>query len=248
MSKEEEEEEQPHRAQKMKISAPQDPILHVPRPRLDGNGKVLRIEDHELDKETLEAALTAMAAYIHARHQTITTITVGGAVNTLLLQSRPSTHDVDFLGTNLTNDQRVLLDEAALHAETQSPTPLGGEWFNNHAILWLPPNVHREVTREALEQHEILFQRPGLEILVAPWHYALCGKMNRLVRERERRPYDVADAAAYLRQYVLRHGETVSKGSIWRWCDVYQKDTSEDVICAVNEEYRRLYGSDGISD
>ena len=155
--------------------------------------------------------------------------------------------DVDFLGTNLTNDQRALLDRAARHAETQSPTPLGGDWFNNQAILWLPPDVHRQLTREAFDQPEILFRKPGLELLVAPWHYALCGKMNRLVRPAERRPYDVSDAVAYLRRYILKHGGPVERACVWGWCRVYQKETSDDVMRAVNEEYRRLYGCDGIA-
>ena len=65
-----------------------------------------------------------MAAFIDRQGQVITIIAVGGAVNTMLLQSRLSTHDMDFFGTNLNNDQRTLLNEAAGCAEMQSRTPL----------------------------------------------------------------------------------------------------------------------------
>lgn len=211
------------RAQITNISGPQDPLMHIPRPRIDHDGRLLRIEDHELDRRTLEAALTTMAVYIDRRRQNITIITVGGAVNTMLLQSRQSTHDVDFCGTNLNNDQRILLDEAARYAEEQSQTPLGGEWFNNQMMLWLPPNIHRQVTQEALEQDEVVFERRGLKVVAAPWKYALCGKMNRLVRPHEARPYDVTDAASYLHHYILKHGGPVSAAQIKQWCRAYQK-------------------------
>ncbi len=240
-------EKEPRRAQITKISRPQDLIMHAPRPRVDCDGRVIRIEDHELDKRTLEAALLTMADYIDMQGQNITIITVGGAVNTLLLQNRQSTHDVDFFGTNLNNNQRILLDEAARYAERRSRTPLGGEWFNNQGMLWLPPNVHRKVTQEALEQNEVVFFSRGLKLVAAPWNYALCGKMNRLIRPDQARLYDITDAASYLHQYILRNGGPVSATRIKRWCQVYQKDTSNEVIRAVNKEYRRLYRRDGIA-
>lgn len=229
------------------ISGPQDLIMYVPRPRIDSEGRAIRIEDHELDKRTLEAALTAMANFIDMQRQNITIITVGGAVNTLLLQNRHSTHDVDFFGTNLTNDQRILLDEAARYAEEKSQTPLGGEWFNNQTMQWLPPNVHRKVTQEALEQNEVVFHEKGLKVVAAPWNYALCGKMNRLVRADQARSYDVTDAASYLHYHILKHGGPVSAARIQRWCQAYQKDTSNHVIRAVKKEYQRLYRKDGIT-
>lgn len=112
-----------------------------------------------MNRRTLRAALTTIADFIDSQHENITVITVGGAVNNMLLQTRQTTHEVDFLGTNLNNTQRVLLDDAAKYAERRSPTPLGGEWFNNQTMLWLPPNVHRTVTEEALLQNEVVFEK-----------------------------------------------------------------------------------------
>ncbi|KAI4257446.1 MAG: hypothetical protein L6R42_005656 [Xanthoria sp. 1 TBL-2021] len=229
------------------ISRPQELILQVPRPQVDYNGRPIRVEDYELDRQTLRAALTAMANYIDNQRQEITIITVGGAVNTMLLQTRDSTHDVDFFGTNLNNNQRVLLDEAAKYAERKSLTPLGAEWFNSQTMLWLPPDVHHTVTDEALRQNEIVFHKRGLKVIAAPWNYALCGKMNRLVRPDQTRPYDLADAVSYLRYYIEKHGRPVSSARIKEWCRHYQKETSNEVIRAINEEYKRRYRTDGIS-
>lgn len=229
-----------------RISRPQDPILQVPRPRVDYDGRPIRIEDYELDRATPRAALARMADYIDNQGQSITVITVGGAVNTILLQNRQSTHDVDFFGTNLNNDQRVILDEAARYAERKSPTPLGGEWFNSHTMLWLPLDAHRRITQEALEQDEVVFEKRGLRVIAAPWNYAMCGKMNRLVRGDEARPYDLSDAASYLRHFILRHGGPVSVARIKEWCRNYAKNTDDEVIRAVAREYRRLHGEAGI--
>ena len=229
------------------ISAPQELMLHVPRPEVDYNNRPIRIEDHELNRQTLRAALTTMANYIDSHRQDITVITVGGAVNTMLLQTRESTHDVDFFGTNLNNNQRILLNDAAKYAERRSATPLGGEWFNNQTMLWLPPDVHRTVTEEALRQNEVVVEKRGLKIVAAPWNYALCGKMNRLVRPDQLRPYDLPDAVAYLRYYIRKNGGPVPAARIKAWCRSYQKDTSNEVIRSINREYKRLYRTDGIS-
>lgn len=229
------------------ISGPSDLIMQAPRPRLDYGGRPIRVEDYELDRRTLEAALTYMAQYIENQRQAITVIAVGGVVNTMLLQNRQSTHDVDFFGTNINNRQRILLDEAAKYAERKTSTPLGGEWFNNQTMLWMPPDVQRKVTREALEQNEVVFQKRGLKVLAAPWNYAMCGKINRLVRGDEARPYDLTDAVSYLRCFIQRHGGPIPVARVKRWCQEYQKTTTDDVIRSISREYMRIHGTAGIS-
>ena len=221
--------------------------MHVPRPPIGHNERPTRVKKYELDRPTLQAALTAMADFIASQRQCITIVIVGGAVNILLIQNRRSTHDVDFFGTNIDGHQRILLDDAARYAERRSQTPLGGEWFDNQTMLWLPPKIHRKVTQEALEQNEVVFERKGLKVVAAPWRYALCGKMGRLVHPAQAQPYDITDAASYLRQHILKHGGPVSEAHIKHWCQDYQKDTSDEVIRTVNTEYRRLYGEDGIT-
>ena len=71
--------------------------------------------------------------------------------------------------------------------------------------------------------------------------------MDRLVRPAQAQPYDITDAASYLRQHILKHGGPVSEAQIKRWCQDYLKDTSDEVIHAINIEYQHLYGEDGIA-
>jgi len=223
-------------------------MIHVPRREADYNGEpIISDQDYQLDRHTLQAALATMADFIDSQRQNITVITVGGAVNTLLLQTRRATHDIDFLGTNLNNNERILLDQASKYANRKSRTPLGGNWFNNQTMLWIPANVNRDITEQAIQQNEVVFQRRGLRIIAAPWNYALCGKMNRLVTNRDIRTYDLSDAADYLHRYIERHGgRPVAVAEVRRWAQVFAKQTSDAVIRSVGKEYRRVYRRDGL--
>ena len=59
--------------------------------------------------------------------------------------TEPAVHSLyRLLSKNIDNAQPKLLDDAARYAERRSQETLGGEWFNNQAILWLPPNVRRK--------------------------------------------------------------------------------------------------------
>lgn len=194
-------------------------MIPIPQRRSDQQEVPIGSEDHELDKQTLEHALMLMAEYIHRKGQDLTIITLGGATNTLLLQNRPSTHDIDFLGANLNDDQCRLLGRAARYAERRSPTPLGREWFNNAWILWIPVEVHRRITREAIDQDEIVFQGRGLKVVAAPWKFAFCCKMNRLARNTQGgRTQDLSDAVSYLHRHIQRRGgRPVLAGTIIEW-------------------------------
>ena len=237
----------PPRVVPQNISRPQEIMLHIPRRRVDAYGRLVPMETHELDRQTLETALTNMARFLDSNGHDITVVTVGGAVNTLLLQSRQSTHDVDFFGTNINNPQRSLLDEAAEFAERQSPSPLGADWFNNETVLWLSPRVHEQLTAEAIAQNEVVFRRSGLKLLAAPWNYAMCGKMNRLVLPEQTRVYDLSDAPHYLHNYMRVNGQRpVTKEQIRQWCHIYRKNTNEQIIERVRKEHLCLYRSNAI--
>ncbi|KAF2208583.1 hypothetical protein CERZMDRAFT_49065 [Cercospora zeae-maydis SCOH1-5] len=237
----------------LQIGSPSDMILHIPRQRLDSNGIPIQATDHEIDRDTMRTALANMAAYLVNKQQNLTVLAIGGAVNLLLLGSRLSTHDLDFLGTHLTNDHRVLLDEAALYAEHRSSQPLGAEWFNNQCQMWLSPVTHRQVTEQALRQNEIVFQQGGLTVIAAPWILAFATKTHRISRSRrgERaaraRPYDVTDAALYLRKYILtKDGSAQRKSDVLAQCLAYGFRVDEVDLQAVNNEYRRLFSIEGL--
>jgi len=188
-----------------------------------------------------------MAERLHSRNASLTVIVVGGVVNTIFLGTRQSTHDVDILGTNLNNDQLRMLDDAAHYAEQRSPVPLGAEWFNSDTKMWLGPDLHRELTNIAMEQDERVFQRPGLTLLAAPWNYAFCAKIARILTG-EVRPYDLTDAATYLHRYIQRNGgRPVQVGQIEGWAQRFGRSTDRAyLIREVNAEYRRLYRHEGI--
>ncbi|KAL9127371.1 MAG: hypothetical protein Q9217_003743 [Psora testacea] len=229
------------------ISSPQETLVTVHWPQVDARGNNFCIEEYQLNRQTLDTAFSLMAKYITQQHRSITIIAVEGAVNVLLLQTRQSTHHVVFFGTNLDNEESILLNNAARYAEQSSPISLGDEWFNNQTILCLPPGIHEIVTQGAFQQDEIVFNREGLKILAAPWDYAMCGQMDRLTLQNRVRPYDLSDAVAYLHYYIHRHGgQPVTIATVKDWCHSYQKQTSDDVIKGVNREYRRCYGTDGI--
>lgn len=245
--------EEPSPQRPLQISGPTDMILQVPRQQRDANGVPIKATDHQIDLKTMQAALTNMAEYLDSKGQTLTVITVGGAVNLLLLRSRQTTHDVDFFGTNLTNSQRVALEEAAKFAENQSSAPLGAEWFNNATQLWLSQPLHRQLTDQAIQQNEIVFQRGGLTVIAAPWMYAFASKMHRVAQSRrgERgasaRPYDPTDAAAYLHKYIqTREGRAPVESDVQARCGEYGFLVDAIDLQAVNDEHRRLYHVDGI--
>ncbi|KAM3417333.1 hypothetical protein BST61_g5584 [Cercospora zeina] len=192
----------------------------------------------------MRTALANMGAYLANKQQNLTVLAIGGAVNLLLLGSRQSTHDLDFLGTHLTNDHRVVLDEAALYAERSSSQPLGAEWFNNQCQMWLSPVTHRQVTEQALRQNEIVFQH---------WMLAFATKTHRISRSRRgeqaarARPYDATDAAVYLRKYVLANGGRAQrKSDIQAQCLEYGFRVDGVDLEAVNNEYRRLFLVEGL--
>lgn len=237
----------------MQIGSPTDLILQIPRPQLDANGVPIQAVDHEIDRDTMQAALRSMGSYLVSKGQNLTVIAVGGVVNLLLLRSRQSTHDLDFFGTHLDNHERASLGEAARFAETQSGKPLGIEWFNNQTQMWLSPPRHRQLTEQSLQQNEVVFQSSGLKIVAAPWTYALASKTHRIAQDRrgeqnaKARPYDATDAAAYLRKYIRGHGDRPQRfEAVQAWCREYGFQVDVRDLAAVASEYRRMYNEDGL--
>jgi hypothetical protein len=192
--------------------------MSIPAPRVDQIGNLVFGEEHDLDRQALEHSLELMAkyihqqdqeltVYIHQQDQELTVIIIGAAINTLLLRNRCMTHNVDFFGTNIDNNQRRSLGHAVSYAERQSPSTLGASWFDNeNEVTICDLDVHLKVTHEALAQNEIGFQRTGLKITASPWQFAFCAKVSRFASGRKggARPYDLTDAVSYLHRYTQR--------------------------------------------
>jgi hypothetical protein len=231
------------------IGRPTDVSIHIPRNRADEHGVPLQQVSHEVDRASLENALDIMAAYLHEKHKQLTVIAVGGAVNTIFLRTRNSTHDVDIFGSNLGNQDRILLDEAMHHAREQSTTPLGTDWFNTENQMWMTSRLHKELTNEAIEQNAVVYNQPGLTVLAAPWEYAFSGKISRLLKGGDQvRPYDVSDAVHYLDIYIKQgSGQPVPVTTIEGWAKRFGHTTKRSYLLnEVNAKYKAQYKGTGI--
>ncbi|KAG8417596.1 hypothetical protein J3459_006530 [Metarhizium acridum] len=80
--------------QSMSISGPVTPPGQVPAPERDEHGLRREYAQHEVTDQVLLAALGSVAEFLHYRENMVL-VAVGGAVNTILLRSRKTTHDVD---------------------------------------------------------------------------------------------------------------------------------------------------------
>lgn len=132
-----------------------------------------------LTRDILLKALSTVASFIKKKGGDVTVVAVGGAVNTIHLQSRMVTHDVDFFNSRMTAQEIALLVDGA-KATAKRTKGLEGDWFNNRTILFMPRAQAASLTDQAFAQNEVIFHESGLKILAAPWHYAFCCKVDRI--------------------------------------------------------------------
>lgn len=232
------------------VSGPTGGPQMVPTPYRDERGRPITHMDFDLDRETLIRALNHMGQYLDQQGVTARVVTVGGAVNTIYLQSRSSTHDVDFFMEDPQAPVHQFIHEAARSAARSSAATrgvtLGANWFNNATQLLIGAQIQAQLTAEAVQQNTIVHQyrgqRGGIIIYAAPWAYAFCGKLNRLC-EQNARPYDLDDAVVYLHEYLgVTHKSSVSKNDIFHWCQQYRKNATETVLDRVNNQFYQRYG------
>ncbi|KAK4199231.1 hypothetical protein QBC40DRAFT_282437 [Triangularia verruculosa] len=230
----------------LQIGAPQDVTIHIPRNRLNAQGVPIQPVTRDINANVLRQALDRVSHYIASRGQRISVIAVGGAVNTLYLRSRHTTHDVDVFGSDFNNSARHLVDEAMHEAQRAIPA-LGTDWLNTETQMWLSGRLHAEITQAARAQNVIVFQGKdkGLTILAAPWAYAFSAKINRILTGgSQARPYDLQDAVAYIHMYIQAHGnKPVPVKVALGWARQYHHEMTENVLRnQVNPAYRRQYG------
>lgn len=199
-----------------------------------------------LSRETLMDALRIVAAYLASKHQEITLIVVGGTINTILLRSRPYTHDVDFFNDNLTPAELKCLSKATKSAFKRNRT-LGQEWLNNHTVLFIPFHIRRILEMEALEQHAIVFQAQGLTLLAAPWAYLFCTKIHRLSGSgiSNVQTYDHEDAVHYLERYLSQNSTAnVTLVVVRSWFAQYLLQwtmVTERLLPTINSTFRAAF-------
>lgn len=176
----------------------------------------------------------------------MTIIAVGGAVNTIYLQSRVATHDVDFFNNNMTADDFGYLLNGAKEAAKRDSL-LREQWFNNRTIFFIPMDQRAALTEQAFHQNEVIFRAQGLTVLAAPWQYALCCKLDRLAGSglKNERRYDLNDAVQYLSRYLLKyHVAQVQKSELQAWFAQYSlrwTSASDAVIERLNAAYQAQF-------
>jgi hypothetical protein len=120
-----------------------------------------------------------MGQYLDQRGVNATVVTVGGAVNTVYLQSRRSTHDVDFFLATPTVAEHTVIHEAARSAarsERSQRGEIGANWFNNATQLLMGRDIQARLAQSALQQNVIVHQYRGLREEL--WYTQLHGLMH----------------------------------------------------------------------
>ena len=203
-----------------------------------------------LRREDLLQGLRIVAEYLRNRNAEYTIIVVGGALNTIHLQSRETTEDIDFFfDSRATEHDVTILERAATHAvERMGPRHLAADWLNSRIIYFIPRDLWPKLVQRARKQNTVVFREPGLTVLAAPWSYSFIAKAERML-QRNAKDYDGPDAAQYLRQHILLHGrKPVTLQLIRQWAVEYGRRTSDATMQRINTIYRYTFGTDAIKE
>ncbi|KAI1913027.1 hypothetical protein LOZ61_003004 [Ophidiomyces ophidiicola] len=158
------------------ISGPQEGLQMIPTPERDLHGMPICHRQFNINRTALLAAFQNMASYLRNKNANVIGIAVGGAVNTIHLQNREVTQDVDFFGGN---EQSRLLKDASKYAQQESKIQLGANWLTNATTLFIPLELQTRLIQAAIQQNVAVFREEGLTVFAAPWDYALCGRKDR---------------------------------------------------------------------
>ncbi|KAL2687004.1 hypothetical protein Neosp_004553 [[Neocosmospora] mangrovei] len=228
------------------ISDPMGGPVMIPPMFRDETGRPIQYETSSLSRRQIINAFEHMAEYLDECGIEANVVVVGGAVNTVYLGSRESTHDVDFFLEDPASKEYMSLDLAAKFANRQAEGRLGEEWFNNSTQLFMARDVQTSLVRQAKQQNAVVFERRGtkggLKVYAAPWTYALCSKLNRLC-EINARSYDMDDAVVYLNRHLLLTTEKYVKSQeLYDWCRWYSHDVRREILKQLDEKYFQSYG------
>lgn len=234
--------------QPLTISGPMAAPGQVTASGRDYRGMRLHYDQYEMARNHLQTALSNVADYLKCRKESFTLVAVGGAVNTILLRSRETTHYVDFFCQLLKEPRLGMLRDAGVHAAQMSSLPMSLDWLNN-ATARIPGVAEHidNLVKEAASQNAVVFQKPGLKVLAAPWNYSFIKKVSSISRGTGR-DYDGDDAVAYLHQHINRHsGRPVPFRVVQEWGARYRSLCPAEIVQQVNELYHRTHGTYGIT-
>jgi len=144
---------------RVEISGPVDPPGMVLRPRRDARGVPIVAEAHDLGRKNITETLGYVAHYLHSCGKNLVLIAVGGAVNTILLHTRQSTHNVDLFSPAFSGSELSIFRSAIKYAEQRSPASLGENWLKNETgtISSTAQNVPNLIEL-AKQQNDVVFQ------------------------------------------------------------------------------------------
>ncbi|RMZ90188.1 hypothetical protein DV736_g2600, partial [Chaetothyriales sp. CBS 134916] len=213
----------PPRRHVLAISRPVDPSGMFPAPRRDTRGVPIPYTQYELTEQNILRALHYVAQYLAQNRKNLTIVAVGGAVNT---------------NTAFTNSELSLLREAATYAEERSSVPLGDKWLNNETGTIGGTAEHiPEQMQSARAQNGVIFRKPGLTVLAAPWSYAFVAKIGRITYGTGR-AYDRQDAVVYLHEYIRRHGNVpVHVNRVREWGTHYRRNVPDVILREIDDLY-----------
>ncbi|KAG2071449.1 hypothetical protein BDR04DRAFT_1231081 [Suillus decipiens] len=167
------------------------------------------VKDKQLSAQYINRGLDITAKHLKDKKKQTTVITVGGTINTILC-SCASTADVDFFSVDTANNP-ILRDGIKSAAKAMQ---LGEGWMNNHTALFIAPNTMTNIYNEAIRDGVVIFNKPGLKVVAAPWTYCLVAKLEKAGKRGNAKSYDMSDAAQYLIQKSRRRGAKIKVADI----------------------------------
>ena len=91
-------------------------------------------------KTRIEEGLKVVADHLHSKGLNVSIVTVGGAVNTVLLKTRASTGDVDFFyrtKDSKSEESKVIHEVVEGGKQAEQKLGLGQQWLNNHTVVFI---------------------------------------------------------------------------------------------------------------
>ena len=211
-----------------------------------------------LTAKEITAALDVVAKELQKRKQSVTIVAVGGAINTVLLsksgaipfilysryaETRASTADVDFFGV----DKRLPSGLTDAIKKAVKTVGINEGWLNNHTALFIDNDRINSLFLEAVNDNTIIFKKPGLTVLAAPWRYCLVAKLDKAGKSGAK-AYDIDDAAAYLHELVKQTSGPVTKAKLQVWAKEFNVSLAEGPVSRLATTYKAKYGTAGVTD
>lgn len=229
----------------VKIPGPKGGSVTSSQAFQNASSRPVQFESSDLTRQQILEAFRHMAEYLEEKGVETSIVTIGGAVNTVYLGSRETTHDLDFFLDDPASKDYTPLHNAAKFADSQAGGCLRQGWFNTSAQLFMPRDVQVNLVNDARSQNELVFdqrsERGGLRVYAAPWSYAICEKLDRLC-DINPQPHDMDDAVIYLRRHLEVVGQYYIKAQTIRdWARWYHKDVSEGILREMNESFNRKF-------